>query len=1064
VQTCPSCGEENPDRFRLCGICGAKLVPDVPVEEVRRVVTVVFSDLKGSTSLGERLDTESLREVLSVYFTEMKAVLERHGGTVEKFIGDAIMAVFGLPVLHEDDALRAVRAAAEMQRSLVRVNERLQAGWGVTLANRTGVNTGEVVAGDVTAGQRLVTGDTVNTAARLEQAAPEMEVLLGEPTYRLVRDAVEVDEVEPLPLKGKAEPVPAYRLITVQGDEGVARRMDAPMVGRVGELATLEEALVRARASRTGQLVTVFGPAGVGKSRLLREFIAGAGDLVATIRARCLSYGEGITYWPLAEMVKGAAAVADDDPLDQARAKIDALLGPGRSDVGDRLASAIGLSTQTFPQNETFWAARTFVEILAARGPLILVIDDIHWAEPAFLDLIRYVVDTATDAPFVMVCSSRRDLLDDREEWVEERENSRQLVLEPLSAEESAVVMQNLLGTAALDEAVRTRIAEASGGNPLFVEQMLSMMIDDGLLRTDEEGAWVAAPDLGAIAVPPSITALLSSRLDRLGAAQRTVIERGSVIGQTMDRPAVEELVPDAVREQVSPAFVELVRKDLVRPYESTFAGHDAFRFVHGLIRDAAYHRLLKRTRASLHVRFVDWVERVAPDRAVEFEEIRGYHLEQAYLTFIQLGPLDDQARAVGIRGARYLSSAGNRALARGDMHAAASLLHRAAALMPESDPARPRLLLDAGEAMVELGELTTAEGILEGAIERASAVGDRGLETTGRVTLLQMRFSTRGEGTLEGVVDEATRAIEELEELGYHDGLARVWRLLTLVHWSASRYGAAEDAVEEMIRHAELAGDDVMARRFLGSLAICALYGPDPVPEAVARCDDLLRRTRGDRKAGALIMCALAHLEAMQGRFERARDLYRRSRDSFEELGWKLEAALTSIDSGPIELLAGDPATAERELRQDVEALERMGERNYRSTTAAYLAEAVYRQGRYDEALDLTRVSEEIGAEEDVTTQFAWRCVRGKVLARQGRPDQGVALVRQGVALIERTDALDMQGSALLDLGEVLHLAGNEAEAATAIEEAAKHFEAKGNTVSAVLARGLLAAAIPGP
>lgn len=286
VQLCPHCGEENPDRFRLCGYCGAALTDVQQLQETRRTVTIVFCDLKGSTGLGERLDTESLREVLSHYFREMKRVLERHGGVVEKFIGDAVMAVFGLPRVHEDDALRAVRAATEMQRALAAVNEELELRWGVRLANRTGVNTGEVVAGDVTAGQRLVTGDAVNVAARLEQAAPELEILIGETTYRLVKDAVLVEALDPLPLKGKAEPVAAYRLLSVSSDEAFARRLDAPLVGRLEETAILEESYEQALRERAGRLVTVIGDAGVGKSRLIRELVSRVSDEAKCLRGR----------------------------------------------------------------------------------------------------------------------------------------------------------------------------------------------------------------------------------------------------------------------------------------------------------------------------------------------------------------------------------------------------------------------------------------------------------------------------------------------------------------------------------------------------------------------------------------------------------------------------------------------------------------------------------------------------------------------------------------------------------------------------------------------------------
>ena len=335
-------------------------MPDTVAPGIRRTVSIVFSDLKDSTRLGEQLDTESLREVLSLYFEEMRKVLERHGGRVEKYIGDAIVAVFGLPRLHEDDAVRAVRAAFEMKAKLEEVNDRLEDGWGVRLENRTGVNTGEVVAGDVSSGQHLVTGDTVNTAARLEQAAPPLEILIGEATYRLVRDAVEVDDVEPLELKGKAKRVPAFKLLSVSSDDGIARRLEALMVGRVAELELLMGALARARSSGHVELVTVFGPAGVGKSRLLREFVARAGDEVESLRGRCLSYGDGITFWPLAEVVRSAAGISDDDAREVATSKLRSLVD--HTDVAERMGAAIGLEDSTFPIHETFWAARRLLE------------------------------------------------------------------------------------------------------------------------------------------------------------------------------------------------------------------------------------------------------------------------------------------------------------------------------------------------------------------------------------------------------------------------------------------------------------------------------------------------------------------------------------------------------------------------------------------------------------------------------------------------------------------------------------------------------------------------------
>src|SRR6266571_8631672 len=443
MKTCPSCGEENPEKFRLCGFCGTPL-PDVAAavpQEMRRTVSIVFCDLQGSTSMAERLDGESLREVLTLYFKEMRTCIERHGGTVEKYIGDAIMAVFGLPTAHEDDALRAVRAAAEMRDVLHAVNERIEAGWGVRLTNRTGVNTGEVVAtADFDSRHHLVAGDPVNVAARLEQAAPPYEILVGEPTYRLVKDAVEVEPVEPLELKGKAERVPAYRLVSAREAESVERKHDSPLVGRARELAILTDELAASARNGSCRLVTIIAQAGVGKSRLIEEFVHAAQPDARVLKGRCLPYGRGITFWPLVEIVRDAAAIRDDDTPDEARAKLLHVAGPGGEDAVARVASAVGLGETDYPLDEVFWGTRKLLEVQAARQPLVVVFEDIHWAESAFLDLIEHLKTTAR-APLLLLCAARPDLLESRPEWLELK--GPLLELEPLSDEESERIVEH---------------------------------------------------------------------------------------------------------------------------------------------------------------------------------------------------------------------------------------------------------------------------------------------------------------------------------------------------------------------------------------------------------------------------------------------------------------------------------------------------------------------------------------------------------------------------------------------------------------------------------------------
>ena len=1035
-------------------MCGAQLAAvEVVPEEVRKTVTVFFSDLKGSTPLAERLDTEALREVLNQYFNTMRTVLEKHGGTVEKYIGDAIMAVFGLPQLHEDDALRAVRAAAEMQEELVRINAEFEETYGVRLENRTGINTGEVVAGDVSVGHRLVTGDTVNVAARLEQNAPTMEVLLGEKTYRLVKDAVEAEAVEPLELKGKSEPMPAYRLISVgHHEEGVARRLDAPMVGREDELEVLMGALARAKDTNSCHVVTVVAPAGTGKSRLLKEFVAASE--VRALHGRCLSYGEGLTFWPLAEIARAVAGIGNDDPAADALEKLAALLGPEERDVTDRIAGAIGLSPATYAVEETFWAARRFFELTAAGEPLLVLIDDIHWAERTFLDLIRSVASSLTGVPVVLACSARPDLFDIHPEWGEESGRHAVLVLQPLSENESVEVAENLLGTTDLDAKVRAKIVEAAEGNPLFVEQMLSMLLDDGILERDDRGRWILIRDVGAITVPPTIQALLSSRLDRLGPIDRVVVERAAVIGQVFFRGAVEDLSPDEVRRHAGESLRSLTHRELVQPYESSFAGQESYRFMHILIREAAYHGLLKRTRADLHVRFIDWLERVAPDRVLEFEEIRGYHLEQAFFTLQQLTPNDEAVWQIGVRGSGYLSSAGRRALARGDIPAAANLLRRASTLLPPGHPERPRLRLDAAEALTEQGGFDEANAMLETAIGEAHELSDRVLEATARIQELELLYTIDPEAVEPTIVAGIEELLPELETLEAHDGLARAWRLIMFVREMGLQWGDSEIAAQRTLDHARLAGNRMMVARAVPSLGYCALSGPTPVPEAIERCRALLEEMHGDRKPEALLESALSHLEAMRGNVEESRALYRKSRASLEELGWTFLAAQTSFDSGPVEMLAGDLATAEAELRRDYDTLERMGETNYISTTAALLAEVLYRQGDLAGAEEHTRISEELAAQDDVSSQFRWRGVRAKILAARGHAEEAEKLAREAVEVIRPSDDPNSKGDALTDLSEVLLLAGRPADAAEAARDALALFEAKGNTVSAAIAR----------
>jgi tetratricopeptide (TPR) repeat protein len=983
-------------------------------------------------------------------------VLERHGGQVEKYIGDAVMAVFGLPVVREDDAIRAVAAAEGMRTALEKLNDELEAGWGVRLVSRIGVNTGEVVAGDPTAGEHLVVGDPVNVAARLEQVAGPMEILIGPLTHRLARETIEAEPVEPLELKGKAERMPAYRLLGVGRSDGAPPRSATPLVGRDEELRALLGEHGRTLAERRCRLVTVLGDAGVGKSRLLAALEDSLEPNQLLIRGRCLAYGRGITFWPLREAMRQAAAITDDDPPEAALARLRELAGGEAGGAVERVASAIGLSGAQFPVHEVFWGARKVLEAIAARRPLVIAFEDVHWAEMTFLEFAQQLAHEG-EGPILLVCLARPEFLEIKQDW-SDAVGGLQIVLAPLGPADVGRVLEQLLGR--VDDDVRERIAAASEGNPLFVEQLLEMMVEEGLVRRDGD-SWVAAGDLSTVSMPPTIHALLAARLERLAADEREVIDAASVVGQTFVEGAVKELVSERVRENVPEVLRALVRKQLVDSAPSALAQERSYRFGHILIRDATYRGLLKSTRAVLHERFVGWADRVNRDRdrAVEYEEILGYHLEQAHLCLSELGPLDDHGKALAARAAARLLSAGSRAFARGDMPAAANLLRRVAALLPAESPERLALLPDLAEAMMAIGEFAWAETFLDEAIETAETTGAAGLEASARLLRLRVRSqSAEPEDWTEQVVVEADSCLAVLEGEGDHVELARALRMLAWAHGTACRYGEAAAAAQRAMEHASLGDDERQRQHAASQYAIAALYGPTPVPEAIEHCESIVAEAIEDRRTQGLVMSLLSGLRAMQGDFVVARDLYTRARLMLEELGRSVVAASTSQQSCRVELLAGDPAAAERELRRDFDELEEMGERYFLSTAAGELARAVYAQGRFEEAEDLTRVAEELSADDDLTSQALWRSVRAKTLARRGLDGEAKELARDAVDLLGGTDALILQADALEDLAEVLTLVGGDG-ARDCLGEALGRLERKDDVVSVERVRASLQA-----
>ncbi|MFL6265674.1 MAG: AAA family ATPase [Actinomycetes bacterium] len=1067
MTVCPVCGEPNPARASFCLNCGSQLPAAAAAgRPARKTVTVVFTDLAGSGRLGQRLDPESLAVVMGRWFDHMRALFERHGGRVQKFVGDAVVAVFGIPVVNEDDALRAVRAAAGLRGGLGPLNAELERDWGVTLKTRTGVNTGEVVTGDPAIGDALVLGDAVNVAARLEQVAAPGEVLLGESTYRLVRDAVEAERVTPLHLKGKGAPVVAYRLGQVDpGAPGHARRQDAPIVGREPELRLVAWMYERVVATASCHLLTVLGQAGVGKTRLVGEAVA---DLpgATVLRGRCLSYGEGITWWPVAEIVRRAAGIADTDLPAPATARLRRLLADDRRDPDDppsgpegrerehiatRIAQLIGLEAAPGPAEDAAWAFRRLLELLAARAPLVVVLDDLHWAEPGLLDLVEHVADYGRGAPILLVAMARPEFLEQRPGWAGGKLNATTMLLEPLDEAAATRLLAELAGPLSLPETATRPITRAAEGNPLFLEELLAALVEEGRLRR-RDGRWVAA-DLADLGIPPSIQALLAARLDRLEDAERAVLERAAVAGQMFEQRAVVELSPPAERGTVPARLQALVRRELLRPSPSRLAGDQGFQFRHLLVRDAAYDAIPKQTRAELHELFAVWVERMAGPRLRELEEIVGYHLEQAWRYRAELGIVDQRNRRLATVAARRLGAAGRRALGRGDLPAASKLLERALSLLPAGDPGGQELLVELADVLVATGELPRAEQILGQVAAAARDHGDERLAAHASVGRLRMEVGVASDLDAAAIQHQTGQAIAIFAEFEDQRGLAKAWGLLAALGFLRCRITEAEAAAGQAITHARLARDDPAESWARGVLAQGAFWGPVPATDGIRRCQELLAQAAGNRRSELTALQSLAGLQAMAAQPEEALATVEQTLALAGDMGENRVASLAREFAASALAMAGELAAAERQLRQGIRVLERQGESGMRSNMTVDLAHVLHRLGRPEEALRVALAGRAIAAHDDLFTQVRWRGAAARSLALQSRVAEAERLAAEAVELAEPTDMLTMRGDALLDQAAVAAAAGRPEDAARAALAALDLYRAKGNRAGAALA-----------
>jgi len=1034
VSVCPSCGHRNQPGGKFCSECGTALAAARPLSyEERKVVTVLFADLVGFTSRAEQLDPEDVRALLSPFYARLRAELERFGGTVEKFIGDAVMALFGAPVAHEDDPERAVRAALAI-RDWVREEEQIQV--------RLAVNTGEAL---VTLGARpaqgegMAAGDVVNTAARLQASAPVNGVLVGERTFRQTRAVIEYRPAAPVAAKGKREPVAVWEALQPRARFGVdvPHQAQTALVGRERELGVLRDLLGRVRSERSPQLVTLVGVPGIGKSRLLYELsqIAEAEpDLISWRQGRSLPYGGGVSFWALAEMVKAQAGILEGDTSGDAEAKLaemtaDVLRGSPEAEwVRRHLGALVGLGEGAVPvggdrRGEVFSAWRHFLEALADWRPLVLVFEDLHWADEGLLDFVDYLAEWAGEVPLLVVGTARPELLARRPGWGGGKPNAVTLSLAALSDEDTARLIGLLRGRAVLDAGQQAVLLARAGGNPLYAEQYVQMLA--------EHGAGQQLP------VPESIQGIIAARLDLLAPPDKRLLQYAAVIGKVFWSGAVAALGGEGGAGELEEYLHGLQRRQFVRRERaSSVAGETQYAFVHVLVRDVAYGQIPRAARAGKHAAAAGWIESLG--RLDDHAEMLAHH----YLSALELARATNQDLSGLAPGARTaLHRAGDRALALNAFPAAADYYRAALALWPpDAREQRAGLLRLLGTAVYETGDLKQAEAVLAEASEAAEAARLSALQARIRVLLAEIR-ALQG-GPEEEALAECEAATAILEAEGDLEGLAEAWQLTGTVQFWLGHSPADQEALERAIAYARQAGSRRVQMLASSWLAATFMLLTIPADVGIARAEQLLQMANGEPWAEAEMLMPLSGLYAYAGRFADARDAIARTQSVYDRSGATLRRAMGASGAGWVELIAGEPAAAEHHLREAFEAFRAMGERGYLSTVAGSLAEALYAQGRLDEARQMTEEGQAAAAPGDVDAQARWRAARAKVLARVGQFPAARALLDEAAALVSPTSWAALQAQILLARAEVDRLAGAPEQAAASLRAALRIYQ----------------------
>jgi len=987
--------------------------------QARRPVTVLCGALQVTSSSGVTLDPEAHGDVNEHLVSGLTAVLERHGGKLAASDSEHLMGVFGVTTVHEDDALRAVRASLEAREALTTEAGILPRRYGASLVCRFGLVTGEALVGGP--GPLGFAGDVGARAVMLAEAAGPGQILISHQTQQLAAGAIETEDAD----HGRFLLRSAH-----PGLRPLAVRLDVPLVGRSEEIRRLEAAYARATRERVTMTVKVTGEAGLGKTRLVQEFADSLGREAQVFSGRCRSYGEGITFWPLREVVHQACR-GDDSPE-----RIKALLAgdADAADVAEQLHRALGPGTRgRTAAAEIFWAARRLLETLARQRPVLVVFEDVHWAEPTFLDLVESLALQRGEAPITIVCIARPELLDQRPAWAAEAERTVSIQLTPLGEGAAAALLDSVSAGQRIAPSTRARLINTAGGNPLYLEQLA--------VSLSEQSASDIRP-----ALPPTIQALLSARLQRLGPGASSVLVRAAIVGKDFGEREIRELLPAEARAPLSRNLQTLVAKGLVQrgPGRSPY---DEYSFRHILIQEAAYRSIPKSLRAELHYHYADWLENIVSDPFPARSEILGYHLEQSVRYRAELWPADPRSAALSLRAAGHLETAGRGAYDRGDDVAAVNLLDRAATLLPGDHPALGRLYTSLGTALNEAGQFEKAKATLDHAQHIAAANGDDRQHAHARVEALLLAL----ELDPDAAVMEITHALPELRrefDRSLDDlGICRALQVEAALHWKHARSGAAEYAWQRAAEYARNVNDQRQLADILAWLASAALLGPTPAQEGIQRCKEYLDEVGNHPFGKAGILHYLAGLHAMQDDFAAAEATLSLADSLLDSLGAGITASTTQ-PAALIAMLAGDPATAEKHLRLEYGFLYRMGERRYLATTAAKLARAIAAQGpgRYDEAIRLIATGREAAAGEDLVTQALSQGVLARILADRGRHREAENLARSAAALAAQTDLLSEHADIQLDLAHVLAALGRVAEAYAAAAQAVDLYQRKGN------------------